>query len=79
MSDLAFHMGDTVMPARNTEQVSREIGFGSQVLMDLGVRKMRLLTNQPRKVATAGYELEVVEEVLLRTADEVAPSAEATH
>jgi len=78
-SDLAYHLGESVMPPRNSEQVSREIGFGSQVLMDLGVRKMRLLTNQPRKVATAGYELEVVEEVLLRNVDEEVPGIGATH
>jgi len=78
-SDLAYHLGETVMPPRNSEQVSREIGFGSQVLMDLGIRKMRLLTNQPRKVATAGYELEVVEEVLMRNVDEDVPGVGATH
>ena len=78
-SDLAFHLGESVMPPRTSEQVSREIGFGSQVLMDLGVRKMRLLTNQPRRVSTAGYELEVVEEVLLRNVDTEQPTAEATH
>ena len=44
----------------------REFGLGAQVLSDLGVRKLRLLTNNPRKIAgLAGYGLEVVESVPL--------------
>ena len=42
----------------------RDYGIGVQILLDLGVRKMRLLTNNPRKiVALEGYGLEVVERV----------------
>jgi len=42
----------------------REYGIGAQILYHLGVRKMRLLTNNPRKiVALNGYGLEVVERV----------------
>ncbi|RMH79430.1 MAG: bifunctional 3,4-dihydroxy-2-butanone-4-phosphate synthase/GTP cyclohydrolase II [Acidobacteria bacterium] len=45
----------------------REYGVGVQILLDLGVRKMRLLTNNPRKiVALEGYGLEVVERVPLK-------------
>lgn len=41
---------------------SREYGTGAQVLYDLGVRKMRLLTNNPTKrVALDGYGLQIVE------------------
>ncbi|SHK48291.1 bifunctional 3,4-dihydroxy-2-butanone-4-phosphate synthase/GTP cyclohydrolase II [Thermocrinis minervae] len=44
----------------------RDYGIGAQILLDLGVRKMRLLTNNPRKiVALEGYGLEVVERVPL--------------
>ncbi len=40
----------------------REYGIGAQILNDLGVRKMRLLTNNPRKMAgLKGYGLEVTE------------------
>ncbi|MCS6957586.1 MAG: bifunctional 3,4-dihydroxy-2-butanone-4-phosphate synthase/GTP cyclohydrolase II [Aquificaceae bacterium] len=46
----------------------RDYGIGVQILLDLGVRKMKLLTNNPRKiVALEGYGLEVVERVPLRT------------
>mgnify|MGYP001770626467 FL=1 len=45
----------------------REYGVGAQILLDLGVRKMRLITNNPRKiVALEGYGLEVVERVPLK-------------
>ncbi len=44
----------------------RDYGIGAQILRDLGVRKMRLLTNNPKKiVGLEGYGLEVVERVPL--------------
>ncbi|MGD9520063.1 MAG: GTP cyclohydrolase II, partial [Armatimonadota bacterium] len=44
----------------------RDYGLGAQVLVDLGVRRMRLMTNNPRKFAALdGYGLEVVERVPL--------------
>jgi 3,4-dihydroxy 2-butanone 4-phosphate synthase/GTP cyclohydrolase II len=40
----------------------RGYGIGAQILLDLGVRKMRLLTNNPKKIAgLEGYGLSVVE------------------
>jgi 3,4-dihydroxy 2-butanone 4-phosphate synthase/GTP cyclohydrolase II len=42
----------------------RDYGIGAQILADLGVRKMRLMTNNPTKiVGLEGYGLEVVEQV----------------
>lgn len=42
----------------------RDYGIGAQILRDLGVSKMRLLTNNPRKIASLeGYGLEIVERV----------------
>ena len=42
----------------------RDYGIGAQILKDLGVRKMRELTNNPKKiVALEGFELELVERV----------------
>lgn len=44
----------------------REYGTGAQILKDLGVGKMRLLTNNPKKVVgLKGYGLEITEEVSL--------------
>ncbi len=45
---------------------SRDYGIGAQILADLGVRKLRLITNNPRKRAgIVGYGLEIVERVPL--------------
>jgi 3,4-dihydroxy 2-butanone 4-phosphate synthase/GTP cyclohydrolase II len=53
----------------------RDYGIGAQILRDLGVRTMRLLTNNPRKfVGLEGYGLSVVESVPL----EMAASTEFT-
>jgi len=42
----------------------RNYGIGAQVLVDLGVRKMRLMTNNPKKmVGLDGYGLSIVEQV----------------
>ena len=42
----------------------RHYGVGAQILVDLGIRKIRLLTNNPKKiVGLSGYGLEVVERV----------------
>ncbi|MFE8696598.1 bifunctional 3,4-dihydroxy-2-butanone-4-phosphate synthase/GTP cyclohydrolase II [Cytobacillus sp. FJAT-53684] len=45
----------------------RDYGIGAQILRNLGVKKMRLLTNNPRKITgLAGYGLEVVDRVPLQ-------------
>ena len=46
----------------------RDYGVGVQILLDLGVRKMKLMTNNPRKiVALEGFGLEIVERVPIKT------------
>jgi 3,4-dihydroxy 2-butanone 4-phosphate synthase/GTP cyclohydrolase II len=45
----------------------RDYGIGSQILYDLGVRKIRLLTNNPKKIyGLEGFGLEVVERIPIR-------------
>ena len=45
----------------------REYGLGAQILCDLGVKRIRLLTNNPRKVVgLEGYGLEIVEQIPIR-------------
>ncbi len=47
----------------------RDYGIGSQILADLGVKTMRLLTNNPRKIfGLEGYGLRIVERVPMTTA-----------
>jgi 3,4-dihydroxy 2-butanone 4-phosphate synthase/GTP cyclohydrolase II len=49
----------------------RDYGLGAQVLADLGVRKLRLMTNNPKKVSgLQGYGLEIVDHVPLVAANE---------
>jgi 3,4-dihydroxy 2-butanone 4-phosphate synthase/GTP cyclohydrolase II len=53
----------------------RHYGIGAQILYDLGIRKIRLLTNNPKKiVGLDGYGLEVVERVPIQI-----PSNAANH
>ena len=61
---------------RDTVQANEELGFrpdlrdygiGAQILVHLGVKRLRFMTNNPRKVvALEGYGLEIVERVPLR-------------
>jgi len=45
----------------------REYGLGAQILVDLGLKTIRLLTNNPKKVVgLEGYGLEIVEQVPIR-------------
>lgn len=45
----------------------RDYGIGAQMLHDLGVRKLRLMTNNPRKiVGLEGHSLEIVEQVAIK-------------
>lgn len=45
----------------------RDYGMGAQILHDLGVRKIRLLTNNPKKmVGLTGYGLEIVEQLPIK-------------
>ena len=65
---LSFHR-DVRLPAlpESERKTQREIGIGAQILSDLGLRRIRLLTNHPRKVAALqGFGIEIVEEVPIR-------------
>ena len=62
---LTFHR-DKRLPAlpESERKTQREIGIGAQILSDLNLRRIRLLTNHPRKVpALEGFDIEIVEQV----------------
>jgi 3,4-dihydroxy 2-butanone 4-phosphate synthase/GTP cyclohydrolase II len=62
---LTFHKGRK-LPAllENERQTQREIGIGAQILSDLNLRRIRLLTNRPKKVAALeGFGIEIVDQV----------------
>jgi len=51
---------DALPPANKKEQIVREYGVGAQILVDQGVRKMRLITGTtPRLVGLEAYKLEL--------------------
>jgi len=62
---LTFHR-DKRLPAlpESERKTQREIGIGAQILSDLNLRRIRLLTNHPRKVpALEGFNIEIVEQM----------------
>ncbi len=69
-SILSFHKERRLptIPA-NERAIQREIGIGAQILSDLNLRRIRLLTNHPRRVpGLEGFGIEIVDQVPLRTA-----------
>jgi len=65
---LTFHK-ERRLPAipANQRAIQREIGIGAQILSDLGLRRISLLTNHPRRVAgLEGFDIEIVEQIPLR-------------
>ena len=49
-----------------SEMSQRDFGIGAQILRDLGIKRMRLITNSPKKrVGLIGYGLEVVDHIPL--------------
>ncbi len=49
---------------RNMEAEQKDFGIGAQILNELNIRKIRLMTNNPKKrVGLIGYNLEIVENV----------------
>ncbi len=63
--DLRFPAGEEDRPSTSSrDRLSdfRDYGIGAQILRDVGVRKIRLLTNYPRRlVSLPGYGLDIVE------------------
>jgi 3,4-dihydroxy 2-butanone 4-phosphate synthase / GTP cyclohydrolase II len=70
---LSFHGGRALPPLYEKQaydklgyenKVQREIGIGAQILSDLNLRRIRLLTNHPKRVAALeGFGIEIVEQV----------------
>jgi 3,4-dihydroxy 2-butanone 4-phosphate synthase / GTP cyclohydrolase II len=61
---LSFHGGRANPSPHDERQIQREIGIGAQILSDLNLRHIRLLTNHPKRVAALeGFGIEIVEQV----------------
>ena len=62
---LCFHR-DRRLPAlpESERKTQREIGIGAQILSDLNLRRIKLLTNHPRRVAALeGFGIEIVDQI----------------
>ncbi len=66
LASMASSQSTPMLPL--TSEPLREFGLGAQVLLDLGLHEIRLLTNNPRKIAgLQGFGLNVVERVPLHS------------
>src|SRR6202453_2948465 len=68
---LEFHRGEKEQTTPEHQRTTqREIGIGAQILLDLNIRRIRLMTNHPRRVAALeGYGIEIVEHIQISTAN----------
>jgi 3,4-dihydroxy 2-butanone 4-phosphate synthase/GTP cyclohydrolase II len=67
---LTFHR-ERRLPAlpESERKIHREIGLGAQILSDLNLKRIRLLTNHPRRVAALeGFDIEIVEQIPVKLA-----------
>ena len=59
-------VGIAVEKSRTESVLQRDFGVGAQILRDLGIRKIKLLTNNPkRRIGLKGYGLEIMETLSL--------------
>jgi 3,4-dihydroxy 2-butanone 4-phosphate synthase/GTP cyclohydrolase II len=83
-TDLAFYLNEPIpRPPEEPGVVLREYGFGAQVLSDLGLKKLRIMTNRPRRMPSLdAYGLEVVDQLHVSAGGELGaislPSGEAS-
>jgi len=70
---ISFHHERTPQTASETQRkTQREIGIGAQILSDLNLHRIRLLTNHPRRVAALeGFDIEIVDQVPVSLARKV--------
>ncbi len=69
-SFLTFHRERRLPSLPESERkIHREIGLGAQILSDLNLKRIRLLTNHPRRVAALeGFGIEIVEQIPVKFA-----------
>ena len=69
-SFLTFHRERRLPSLPESERkIQRDVGLGAQILSDLNLKRIRLLTNHPRRVAgLEGFDIEIVEQVPVKLA-----------
>ena len=75
-TDLAFYLDEPITrPPEEPGVVLREYGFGAQVLSDLGLERLRVLTNRPRRIPSLdAYGLNVVDQLQVAPGGELRPA-----
>jgi 3,4-dihydroxy 2-butanone 4-phosphate synthase/GTP cyclohydrolase II len=75
-TDLAFYLDEPITrPPEEPGVVLREYGFGAQVLSDLGLEQLRVLTNRPRRIPSLdAYGLKVLEQLLVSPGGKLSPT-----
>jgi 3,4-dihydroxy 2-butanone 4-phosphate synthase/GTP cyclohydrolase II len=75
-TDLAFYLNEPIArPPEEPGIVLREYGFGAQVLADLGLHELRILTNRPRRMPSLdAYGLSVVDQLSVSQGGELGPA-----
>jgi len=75
-SFLTFHRERRLPTLPESERrTQREIGLGAQILSDLNLKRIRLLTNHPRRVAALeGFGIEIVEQVPVKLGARESPA-----
>lgn len=75
-TDLAFYLDEPITrPPEEPGVVLREYGFGAQVLSDLGLEQLRVLTNRPRRIPSLdAYGLNVLEQLLVSPGGRLSPT-----
>jgi 3,4-dihydroxy 2-butanone 4-phosphate synthase / GTP cyclohydrolase II len=69
---LAFHREPRTSAPAHQRKTQRDIGVGAQILSDLNIRAIRLLTNHPKRVAALeGFGISIVEQVPVPTTNAV--------
>ena len=81
LPQIRFHRRDELDQDLGRQRlVQRESGIGAQILIDLGLRRIRVLTNHPRKVvALEGYGLEIADQVPLTIDPSKTDSSKTRH
>jgi 3,4-dihydroxy 2-butanone 4-phosphate synthase/GTP cyclohydrolase II len=65
------HQARNLQSPEHQRRTQRQIGLGAQILSDLNLRRIRLLTNHPRRVpALEGFGIEIVEQVPITSTSE---------
>jgi 3,4-dihydroxy 2-butanone 4-phosphate synthase/GTP cyclohydrolase II len=70
---LVFHREPPRATTAHQRKTQREIGVGAQILSDLNIRSIRLLTNHPKRVAgLEGFGIRIVEQIPVSTERSIA-------